>query len=314
MSSYEQRRQRKIERNMAVLASLGLSSGAQQIAAPMPSAPKRRAAKRRRTQRPMPSRPRSKRLRGLNSDGATLPAAFARPTAARFVAVSAAGDTEWADVLFAGLDLELANTARDLDWDRRRCHQHLTISSGGGAVATTGCAGYGGVVATSSRSGPRNAAWAVRCVRVGSGGWAVGVCASKSIGKPYKSLGKHPAALVLHSSGAVHHNRKVHAYAPPSVAIADGEARGEVGGEVEGEAEEDDGDDGAFGEGALVTIATRYAKSKLAAVCFAVDGVERGCVPRAALASLRQALRGGKLELCCQPYKGGAAFIVQHST
>ena len=128
------------------------------------------------------------------------------------------------------------------------------------------------------------------------------------MGKPYKSLGKHPAALMLHSSGAVLQNRKVYAYAPPSAVLADVE----VGNEVEVEVDEDDGDDGAFGEGALVKIATRYVKSKLVGISFAVDGVDRGCVPRAALASLRRALCGGGLQLCCQPYKGGVASIVQH--
>lgn len=283
--SYERRRQRKIARNNAVLLSLGLRAGSiiPLVTASVPKDPKRPRRAAASTAATPPPRRVSKRQRGLDTAGSALPPRVRAAATPRFVAIDAGGDTEWAAKVFATLAAVPARSS--VVWDRRRCHQHLTIAAGAGsAVATTGCAGYGAVVQKPSHRATTTTTttWHVRVLRVGSGGWAVGVCAPRALRKPFKSLGRHPAALMLHSSGSVLHNRVEHA------------------------AYHDE-----FGERALITVTAKYRASRLHSVMFAVDDDDRGCVPRAALASLRRALgKDGRLELCCQPYKGGAAAIV----
>ena len=111
-------------------------------------------------------------------------------------------------------------------WDRARMHQHLDLSGSGRTVVTTGCAGYGAALARRDRGGTaevrrrsgggaargKGAAdqsvvvWELEVLAEGVGGFAFGVTAAGT-GKPFKSLGSRPDAWVLHSSGALLHNR-----------------------------------------------------------------------------------------------------------
>ena len=113
-----------------------------------------------------------------------------------------------------------------LRWDRARMHQHLDLSESGRTVVTTGCAGYGAALARRDRGGtaevrrrsgggaargedaaaPSVAVWEMEVLAEGVGGFAFGVTAAGT-GKPFKSLGSRPDAWVLHSSGALLHNR-----------------------------------------------------------------------------------------------------------
>lgn len=85
-------------------------------------------------------------------------------------------------------------------FNETQTHQHVTVSKGGSIVATSGCAGYGGSLVEYDEGVQ---SWTVRCVRRGTGGFAVGVVNRKWKG-PFKSLGKNPNSPgVYHSSGVL---------------------------------------------------------------------------------------------------------------
>ena len=105
-----------------------------------------------------------------------------------------------------------------LMWDGRKMHQHLQISRSKRTVATTGCAGYGAILACSQKSegyiivGKKPSSsgtavrWSIEVLTEGTGGFAVGVCLANAKG-PFKSMGNRPDSWVLHSSGNLLHNR-----------------------------------------------------------------------------------------------------------
>lgn len=185
LSAYEQERARNVRANHRTLEALGLGS-------PVPSAPQ--LAKRRRTdsaaERRLPQR-QSVRLAAASSDAA------APPPTERLSDIP-----PWeADVFRA---CEAAAPAGRHVFDQSRRHQHLSVSASGRAVATTGVAGYGAaLVHKSARAGaPPDVRWAVRPIRLGVGGFAVGVV-PRSMRPPFKSLGKNAASLGAYlASGA----------------------------------------------------------------------------------------------------------------
>jgi hypothetical protein len=103
-------------------------------------------------------------------------------------------------------------------WDKHKMHQHLELSESCLTVATTGCAGYGGVLTNTKDSikwcqSKLNTStnvitrWKIKVLSLGIGGFAVGVAFS-NLSAPIKSLGNRPDSWVLHSSGHLMHNRK----------------------------------------------------------------------------------------------------------
>ena len=185
LSAYEQERARNIRANHRTLEALGLG-------APGPNAPQ--LAKRRRTtsaaERRLPQR-QSARLTAASNDAA------APPPTERLSDIP-----PWeADVFRA---CEAAAPAGRHVFDQSRRHQHLSVSASGRAVATTGVAGYcAALVHKSARAGaPPDVRWAVRPIRLGVGGFAVGVV-PRSMRPPFKSLGKNAASLGAYlASGA----------------------------------------------------------------------------------------------------------------
>ena len=98
-------------------------------------------------------------------------------------------------------------------------HQHLELSDSKSTVVTSGCAGYGAVLArrtnatasVEKKGGGKGATkggwyWEVGVLDTGVGGFSLGLC-SAALPKPYKSLGNHPMAWVWHATGAILHNR-----------------------------------------------------------------------------------------------------------
>ena len=181
LSAYEQERAKNIEANNAVLQHLGLEK--------MPPPPK--AAKRRRSSDGTPTEPVRKSSR-ISMEGST---------AVKDTAVKLADISPWEDAVFRECEQAVASSSSDPPaavWDASKHHQHLTRSSSGRSIATTGVAGYGaGLVQRRVHC----LGWTVRAVRFGVGGFAVGVV-KRSMPSPFKSLGRSEHAIaVFHSSG-----------------------------------------------------------------------------------------------------------------
>lgn len=134
---------------------------------------------------------------------------------------------------------EPSTTGLRCRFNRKRHHQHLSLSKSAASVATTGCAGYGCALASPIAAGtpggncigtaasapkteggakqpPSDAGttattseWQVAAKHFGVGGFAVGVARSAWKG-PYKSIGKTVGAgAVYHSTGCLLASRKV---------------------------------------------------------------------------------------------------------
>ena len=219
-SAYEQQRLANIERNHAELKRLGLLTptlrGARprkrrRVAAAPPAAARAAAADK--TSR------RSLRLRGSTAPANSPPAPRTVPLHTSQPAADH-GDAEWAQALFSSATAAAAGSIKGRPsvgssgsggWDRRRAHQHLTLSRCGRVIATTGCAGYGAALAKPPPAAQQakeeeELRWDVEVLRLGTGGFAVGV-AHASMPSPFKSLGNSPAAWVVHCDGRTLHNR-----------------------------------------------------------------------------------------------------------
>mmetsp|Transcript_47316 Transcript_47316/g.153601 ORF Transcript_47316/g.153601 Transcript_47316/m.153601 type:complete len:271 (+) Transcript_47316:170-982(+) len=260
LSAYEQERARNIRANHRTLEALGLG-------APGPNAPQ--LAKRRRTtsaaERRLPQR-QSARLTAASNDAA------APPPTERLSDIP-----PWeADVFRA---CEAAAPAGRHVFDQSRRHQHLSVSASGRAVATTGVAGYGAaLVHKSARAGaPPDVRWAVRPIRLGVGGFAVGVV-PRSMRPPFKSLGKNAASLGAYlASGAFADARGERPFGP------------------------------AYGEGDLVEVLLRPAvgggRASRTDIVYLLNGEEVGV----AVAGVSAA--PGSLACAVQPYMGGVALL-----
>jgi hypothetical protein len=219
LSLYEQGRIANIERNKTLLKGLGLLNEIK-VSRRTPSK-KRKAIDRTRT----PSR-QSRRLKGEDTDGKLLPEV---PKAKHsFVddqlglTYVESGDEDdgydlalWAARLFKDhksiSGTRAAKCDLNVQWGQH--HQHLTLSNDRKIVANTGCAGYGGVVMDlkcKQSSDPKVSIpliWKVHVLRLGVGGFAVGIGVSNALKRPLKSFGNHPHAWVFHSQGYISHNR-----------------------------------------------------------------------------------------------------------
>ena len=164
MSAYEAERQARIDRNHAELEQLGLlgaaaslkaAAGRKRPAAAVAAAVggpagaagrvRGRAADHKRLRRATRSSP---RLEGSGTrSGSRMKLAAAPP--ARLEQPLEHGAAEWAQALFRAAGRSGEGGRRDrCVWDRKRAHQHLTLSPCGAVVATTGCAGYGACLAS----------------------------------------------------------------------------------------------------------------------------------------------------------------------
>ena len=136
---YELQRLANIERNHAELARLGLlgspTLGITTSRKRAGGSGTQRRSKKRRAAEPARGSRRSLRLGATPSSGAPAPAP---PPAAPLEH----GDAEWVQELFSANALPGSPTSASPRWERRRAHQHLTLSRCGRMIATTGCAGY----------------------------------------------------------------------------------------------------------------------------------------------------------------------------
>lgn len=219
-SAYELQRLANIERNHAELKRLGLLSPslASALGAVAVATPRRRRSagaaggpKKKRQQVALGGSRRSLRLGG--SEGAAAAAQSAapapRPVPVYTPEVAEHGDAEWAEALFSrAAENARRSSSSGGGWERRRAHQHLTLSPCARVIATTGCAGYGAALAKDPTAAqqPKALRWEVEVLSVGTGGFAVGV-AQRGLPSPYKSLGNNPGAWVVHSDGRTLHNR-----------------------------------------------------------------------------------------------------------
>ena len=224
-SPYERQRLANIERNHAELKRLGLLSKSPAIGgSALLSSAATTARKRKRSSstasryssheahRPETGARRSLRL--VVADTPTGPAPVQQATVHK-PGQAIHGSAEWVQALFNAPARKLTKVLRPTgggvtatQWDRRRAHQHLTLSQCGRVVATTGCAGYGAALAKPPTAAKQSTAlrWDVEVLRLGTGGFAVGV-ARADTPSPFKSLGNSPAAWVVHCDGRTMHNR-----------------------------------------------------------------------------------------------------------
>ena len=227
LTPYEKQREDNIARNHAELARLGLLQAKGGL---LPASKKRgkgRASPRgaaapKKTRVPPAHRdttPPRRSSRRATAGGRLLVATGTAPTLSSSHIWERPAEShtgEWARRLFS--DASSSATKRYHDgslgrggWDRRRAHQHLTVSPCGKSVATTGCAGYGACFAVGEKIATGNERttrrWDVKILRTGTGGFALGV-ARADFPKPFKSLGNHPYSWVLHSRGRLLHNRQ----------------------------------------------------------------------------------------------------------
>ena len=173
------------------------------------------------------------------------------------------------------------NTASEIGWDQKRHHQHLTVSTTGHSVATTGCAGYGAALAeqgTALHGRKLNLRyWEIEAVAFGVGGFAVGLARSSWSG-PYKSLGNADAVNVIgvyHSNGSFISNRKVSDYGP------------------------------AYSEGDIIGVRLHENGN----LVFFLNGKDLG--PTIQTSVKAQQKKSDVFVLACQPYMGGIACIIR---
>lgn len=182
-------------------------------------------------------------------------------------------------------------------WDLTKKHQHLQTSISRRTVATTGCAGYGAVLASATKScdiatveAPMRGAkagaflntstksWSIRVLRQGVGGFAVGV-ANTNARKPFKSLSNRPDSWVVTSAGLFCHNRK-------EVPVSGVDLEG-------GSYLYDEGDAIQINVTSLGLLSLSINNGPLIPLPVAGGG-----------------LPPGKYTLCCQPYMGGVAKLL----
>jgi hypothetical protein len=223
LSEYEQGRLQNMHRNNEVLKGLGLLKQEQQQEQPVPSSRKRKRKTRSGIchNSPRQGKRQSRRIKGEDTSGKKLPK---KPVRAAVIHVDS--DDEgydlalWTARLFKEHTEKCTGargkcTASATTWGQH--HQHLTLNADRTIVANTGCAGYGGVIMDMkpaikqlhNRSGGHATefAWQVGVLRMGVGGFAVGVGISTGLKRPFKSFGNHPHAWVFHSQGYTSHNR-----------------------------------------------------------------------------------------------------------
>jgi hypothetical protein len=272
-SEYEKAREENIARNNALLNDLGFSS----IAPPKQLVvASRKISKKRDFSAPAVAGARqSKRLRSKNEtkdDPATDPR-----------------DSDTAQTTFKKDYEPIRHWALDattepisnpnIIWNASTMHQHLELSNSSRTVVTSGCAGYGGVMARpsgtpqtsqyaeiTSRKKAFGKTWALKILCEGVGGFAFGV-ARTNASKPFKSLGNRADCWVLHSTGELLHNRH-------RTNLSLGYAAGDV-------VQVKVGDKGDLS----FIVGDEEVKTSII-------------------------LPQGKYVLCCQPYMGGAASIV----
>ena len=280
LSPYEIARLETMRANQAQLEALGLDP----LLPPRPSVTKKQ--------------PRVKRARTASAAPARKSARFAES------AESPSGAPErpelsirpwWEDAFDR---CERGSDASGDGWDRRRAHQHLTISPSGRCVATTGVAGYGAALCTrrATAHGP-GARWRILADRFGVGGFCVGVVRA-AMKPPYKSLRTSADAIGAYlASGALMSRGRELSSAPPY----------------------DPGDTiGVHLRRAptVITTVTRVtpraqlangghtgagSKSAQWEIAFELNGVEVGALSAGV---------GDALALAVQPYMGGVAMLV----
>lgn len=257
LSAYELQRDRTIAENHKVMQGLGLESlsGHEKLS-------KRRMAA---TTRPPPKEPsRKSPRRGGASAGSSDTSATAEAVHERIADVAS-----WETGIFKMCESSVNGYAV---WDAAKHHQHLTRSSSGRSIATTGVAGYGAALARKVVGCRR---WSVRAVRFGVGGFGVGVV-SVSMRPPFKSIGKSPHSLgSYHSNGMLATERGEQPFGP------------------------------AYEPGDVVTVVLRPSATKPGGkyddVIFLLNGKEVG------VAASRVA--AGTVIIAVQPYMGGVACL-----
>ena len=262
---YEIERQRNIQANQEVLIQLGLGTSE-----PPPARQSRKKQKRSDLiQEPARKSPRQMQLLDAGP----------RTTASK---PQRADIPPWEAEVFRKCESDAAaasSASRFSLWDASKFHQHLTRSESGRSIATTGVAGYGAGLAKRTASAP--AGGAVRAVRFGVGGFAVGLVRA-AMKPPFKSLGRSEHAIAIyHSDGQLEGGGK----APR--AFGPGYAQGDL---VQVE----------LRPSASVGRGKHSSAQKVDAV-FLINGVEVG-VGASAVA------RDGVL-LAVQPYMGGVALL-----
>ena len=267
LSAYERERERNIAANQKVLLDMGLLDKA----APTSAAPRH---KRRVT---VPSNPTRKSARLSPSESRSVGTAESGPSTTK---ETFADVPPWEDHVFRECEAAATATVSGSPvWDAVKHHQHLRRSTSGRAIATTGEAGYGAALA--KRDPKSLAGGAVRAVRLGVGGFAVGLVRA-AMRPPFKSLGRSEHAVaVYHSSGTLEGGGKAaRAFGPD------------------------------FAEGDLIEVRLRppssakgKAKGGAMDVIFMKNGVEVGVAVSGVEAH-------GNLVLAVQPYMGGVALLV----
>lgn len=254
VSAYEKERERNIAANKKVLEALGLEK-----CVPSPPASKKIAVKRERQQVVVPTRKSSRRL--TSSEGSVASATI--PAVETLADIPA-----WHLDVFK--ECEEAGGSSSVMWDPAKHHQHLTRSKGGRSVATTGVAGYGAAIAKRT---PNCRRWAIRAVRFGIGGFAIGLVRS-GMRPPFKSIGRSADAIaVYHCSGQLEGGGK----APRAFGSG-------------------------YDEGDLIEMALRpAAKGKAHDAVLLRNGEEVGVAARG--------LAADTVLLAVQPYMGGVAML-----
>jgi hypothetical protein len=298
-SAYELQRLANIEQNHAELKRLGLLApsvtgtvaawGVAEDAAPRR---RRRAggaggpAPKKRQRAALLGRGSRRSLRLGASEGQAVGAAdntpVRRPAPVYTPEFAENSDAVWAQALFSRAAGSKSRSSGG-PWERRRAHQHLTLSPCARVIATTGCAGYGAALAKSPTAAqqPKALLWKVEVLRLGTGGFAVGVAHAK-LPSPFKSLGNNPAAWVVHCDGRTLHNRAT---------LSDDEAGS------------------SFDVGDTISILLAPAskgKGGTRRLSFEKNGGAVGAVCQLPAA----AASGGGYTLAVQPYMGGAALLL----
>lgn len=161
-------------------------------------------------------------------------------------------------------------------FDRKRMHQHLTLSPDSRCVATTGVAGYGAALCCAGG----DPMWSVRAVRFGVGGFGVALVRS-GMRPPYKSLGKAEATVACYlASGVVVVGGRERPFGP---VLTPGDVVGVALRPARGGARDGAGDD----------------------LVFLLNGAEVGV----AVTGLQGASRGA-YTVGVQPYMGGVAQLL----
>ena len=262
LSAYELERAKNIEDNQKVLKKLGLDNCV------LPPPPPTRTKKKRSTSSSLTEPSRKSTRLSIAGDGSSA--------SVHAAAEKLSDITPWEHRVFMECEGRLGHadstSGPNAVWDALKHHQHLTRSASGKSIATTGVAGYGAALA--KRIGPSCLRWAVRAVRLGVGGFAVGLV-KRSMKAPYKSIGRSEHAIaVYHSSG-----------------------------QLEGDGKEARSFGAEYGAGDVIEVVLRPAAKRAHDVVFLLNGAEVGIAARGV-----PGLPDGAL-LAVQPYMGGVALL-----